>query len=443
MSLILFRTKMYKTRIKKWGLDKKNKENEMRAIVRKHTHRSQHGLKSIFRIRGRTVNYADVLRYWERKKVRITEALARRAISETPEAVECLTPEPLLVRAPKAIMDSEHIFVLLRDYYKGPFESGTWRHVGQMSRCYSTKDKFDGMTYLKAMSRQCGAACNYLNDGNFIKARRFLDSATANVKEIILSEDPFLFTTLFLALARVHEDGWLRVALVILRHFSDMGKLLLGNKHPLHLICKWLVSQDEVHQISFGDVVQRSLQVIDESFEMTLGSLHIATLSSRLCSLRVRFKDGDEPAGLVLQKLLLDSDRALGRSHSHTLRVCLVLAHRYLHHHNFQQAKEVAQEIVARINSIETENRTWSPDFRPMALNALAIAQDGLGETQAAVTSLWEARKLFYSPGNSKGGHLVGIMLNLEQILVKHGELDSAVHVKEQRMSIKEAIGDD
>lgn len=54
-----------------------------------------------------------------------------------------------------------------------------------------------------------------------------------------------------------------------------------------------------------------------------------------------------------------------------------------------------------------------------------------------------EPIELFYSPGNSKGGHLVGIMLNLEQMLVKHGELDSAAHVKEQRMSIMEAIGDD
>jgi len=440
---MFFRTKMYKTRIKKWGLDKKNKENEMRAIVRKHTHRSQHGLKSIFRIRGRTVNYADVLRYWERKKVRITEALARRAISETPEAVECLTPEPLLVRAPKAIMDSERIFVILRDYYKGSFESGTWKNAGQMSRCYSTKDNLDSMTYQDGMLHHCVAACKCLNDGHFFEARRFLESATANVKEIILSEDPFLFSILFVALDIVHKYGWLGAALAILRHFSDMGKLLLGNKHPLHLVCKWLVSQDEVHQISFGDVVQRSLQVIGESFEMTLGTHHLATLSSRLRTLHWRVKDGDEPAGLLLQKLLLDSDRALGRSHSLTLRVCFVLAHRYLHHHNFQQAKEVAQEIVARINSIETENRTWSPDFRPMVINALAIAQDGLCETQAAVTSLREPIESFYSPENSKGGHLVGFMLNLEQMLVKHGELDSAVHVKEQRMSIKEAIGDD
>lgn len=37
------RAKMYKTHIKQWGLDKKNKENEMTAIVRKNADRVSKG----------------------------------------------------------------------------------------------------------------------------------------------------------------------------------------------------------------------------------------------------------------------------------------------------------------------------------------------------------------------------------------------------------------
>jgi hypothetical protein len=43
---------MYKDRIKKWGLDKKNKERDMVAILRKKTERDAVGKESSFRVRG-------------------------------------------------------------------------------------------------------------------------------------------------------------------------------------------------------------------------------------------------------------------------------------------------------------------------------------------------------------------------------------------------------
>ncbi|KAL2057518.1 hypothetical protein ABVK25_001902 [Lepraria finkii] len=85
--------KMYKMRIKQWGLDKKNnKENEMRAIVHKNKQRSDQGKRSVYRTRDRQVDYADVVRYFNRKKISIDDVIARRTGSATPEAVECFTP---------------------------------------------------------------------------------------------------------------------------------------------------------------------------------------------------------------------------------------------------------------------------------------------------------------------------------------------------------------
>lgn len=62
-------------RIKQWGLDKKNKENEMRAIVHKNKQRSDQGKRSVYRTRDRQVDYADVVRYFNRKKYRLTMSL--------------------------------------------------------------------------------------------------------------------------------------------------------------------------------------------------------------------------------------------------------------------------------------------------------------------------------------------------------------------------------
>lgn len=60
---------MYKSRIKKWNLDKKTKEGEAWAILRMKMHRDAAGKESAFRVRGRTVIVDDVLRYFKRKGI--------------------------------------------------------------------------------------------------------------------------------------------------------------------------------------------------------------------------------------------------------------------------------------------------------------------------------------------------------------------------------------
>jgi hypothetical protein len=58
---------MYKTRVQKWGLDKKTKEPEAWAILRIKMARDLVGKDSAFRVRGKPVTIDDVLRYFKRK----------------------------------------------------------------------------------------------------------------------------------------------------------------------------------------------------------------------------------------------------------------------------------------------------------------------------------------------------------------------------------------
>ncbi|KAE9364653.1 hypothetical protein N431DRAFT_354655 [Stipitochalara longipes BDJ] len=83
--------KMYKDRINKWRLDKKNKESDMLAILRKKTQREAIGKRSSFRVRGQPVSMEEVLQYFKRKKnMRDEEAYN----APTPSDVSCRTPSP-------------------------------------------------------------------------------------------------------------------------------------------------------------------------------------------------------------------------------------------------------------------------------------------------------------------------------------------------------------
>ena len=82
---------MYKDRITKWRLEKKNKQIDMLAILRKKTQRDAVGKQSSFRVRGRPVTIEEVLHYFKRKKSAGDEDAYN---APTPSDVSCRTPSP-------------------------------------------------------------------------------------------------------------------------------------------------------------------------------------------------------------------------------------------------------------------------------------------------------------------------------------------------------------
>jgi hypothetical protein len=92
-----FSLKMYKDRIRKWKLDKKHKEGDMLAILRKQTERNAVGKGSTFRVRGQPVTIEEVLHYLKRKK-NVRDEEAYNAL--TPSDVSCRTPSPAPVLVP-------------------------------------------------------------------------------------------------------------------------------------------------------------------------------------------------------------------------------------------------------------------------------------------------------------------------------------------------------
>src|SRR5277367_3385456 len=107
---------MYKSRIMKWNLAKKNKARDMAVVHRLHRQRQACQKNSDFKIRGRPCNIQDVQRYIKRKVRQDPAFLTKYLDAPTPEHIACRTPsmspEPLLSESPTvsggAVVDEEH-----------------------------------------------------------------------------------------------------------------------------------------------------------------------------------------------------------------------------------------------------------------------------------------------------------------------------------------------
>src|SRR5262249_43483568 len=62
-------TKMFKTRIRRWGLDKKHKAPEVLEMLRLKRERDAAGKESTFFVRGRRINWDDIELYVKRSRV--------------------------------------------------------------------------------------------------------------------------------------------------------------------------------------------------------------------------------------------------------------------------------------------------------------------------------------------------------------------------------------
>ena len=87
---------MYKTRITKWGLDKKTKEREARAILRLHAQRRDKPTK--MRLRGQPVDVNRIQTYFKRKGISVEDVLSPESNSNSD--VDLFTDMDLVCRTP-------------------------------------------------------------------------------------------------------------------------------------------------------------------------------------------------------------------------------------------------------------------------------------------------------------------------------------------------------
>ena len=427
--------KMYKRRIKLWGLDKNNKDAEMRAIARKTKVRLDQGKQSEVRVRDKAIDDEEVMRYWRRKGRSISDVIAHRNASVTPEAVEVVTPVPSRVATPTSLAVPEHIFATIRVYFEGSFASGNWVNNNPEKLCRTRKVQGIPSKDLDDFANHSGTVCQLYSNGLYQEAGRILVSLTSNFKKILLAEHPETLGRILDTVILVRLQGRNEIGIVILRQFFALGEFVVGKEHPLRLICGLLASADA---IQFDEIVARcALSVVDQ-FESLFGPMHCSTLLSRIRYIRNAIGARGQREEL-LQDLLGQCELHLGSfdARTHLLRYELV-CHFYFGGQD-AEALVVGQDLIAHIQHSQSPDRHHNFS-NPLYLAIVAYSQWALGHMVLAEANLREAIALRISKRGARDSLAGFWLVQLGQLLLEMGRWTSAAEVQEKRMAMWDQI---
>ena len=380
------RNKMYKRRIKQWGLDKKNKDEEMRAVVRKTKERLDRGKRSEILVRGKAIGEKEVMRYWRRKRISIDEAITHRTASVTPEAVEIVTPVPSRVATPTSLAVPERIFTAIRDYFEGSFASGNWVYDNPEILCYTKKVQEISRDELRDFVNHSLTACELFSNHRYQEAGRILISVTSKFKRILLAEHPETLGHILGTVMSVRRVGRDEIGMAILRQFCALGEFVVGKEHPLRLICGWLASVDA---FQFEEIIARSLQSVTDQFESFVGPMHFSTLMSRTYHLNNINRERDQNEE-QLRNLLEQCELRLEPSNVRTHLLRYELASHYFNGGQHAEALRVGQDLIAHVQYGQTSTWVYS-DYYALGLSIVANSQWNLGHMSLAEAALREA----------------------------------------------------
>ena len=428
--LIICSIRMYRQRIKDWGLDKNHKDKEMKAIVRKHEGRVAKGKASTLRIRGRNIDYQDVVRYWKRKNISIDAVGALRSMSKTPEAVECLTPLPSPITTPEVLAVPERIFRMLRDYHQVSLVAGTWRLNGKYQFCRTTKVSSDCHDWTSTLINLCMLSFTLIESSAFEEATRELDRVCASIEKVVLAECPDTFVMLFMIIIYAHRCPRPELGLDMLGHMSAMGGILLGDQHPFKLVCGWLASLYLLDQRHNDEILIRSSKAICETFNVYLGHLSSTTIESLLGHfevVRISNQSTEYPES-GLRNLLHECETALGQDDDRTMEVHLHLASYHSKRYENTKARDEAQAIVVR---------SASRYFQRQGLEMLAWSLYRLGEVHKAFETQQQAIDVTIRGFGAGDPEVQRMMLVLERWMLEQDMPESAAQVRKERLRLK------
>ena len=418
---------MYKTRIAKWGLDKKNKEPEMRAIVRKNKQRAEQGKRSSFRVRKRDLDFTEVVRYWKRRGVTVDEVIARSTASPTPETVECFTVVSSPITPPDDLATPEYIFRIIRGYIAASFESGTWVKTDPQTKCYSIKGRKDD-NYAVDFSDMCYLAGRLFVTKKFDEVENTLSPTSAISRKMLLAEAPQTIEAILDRVAKMSSRRYHEITLRILRQLSATSKELLGENHPLSLFTGWLAAMP---RSQVKAIVSRCFDVIIDDFESLIGPMHTTTLSCRL------FRTPKDNNPTIVRRLLNKCESALGSYDERTLDVRLQLLHCTWREGHVAEAMRLGEDLVAIVHTtVAIVDPIW---FQIECYKLIAICHHNLGKLDQAIANLQAAIGLIMEHYGSQDVGLVCGLLPLEQWCIEQGNLGAATTARDERIRLLES----
>ncbi len=429
--LMVNRIKMYKNKITQWGLDKKNKEHEVLAFIRKTTQRAAVGKKTIARVRNHVLDLEEVQRYIKRKPYSMEFALEQSA--STPPGLVCFTPEmPSSPRIPEVYAVPEQIFVLMRDYVTGSFESGTWICDDPKSGCRSIKNFGGAATALENFNAFVGGAYVHYEKGSVAEGGRLLVAAAAGIKDILVAESPTFFLILIslMSYTRLKKT---HIFLPILRQLSDMAAIVLPEKHPIGQIYRHLGSLDS-HQLD--DIVPLSFQSFLDQFESILGQFNFDALNLR--TKYIAYHTGNfEQIESGLRDHLQKCISAHEGSDDASLDVLSLIVNNLLNQERYVEAEHTALDLIARAPYTDMFDSRY---FYCEGYQFLSLAQCELGKIPVAEASIDRAIQESALARGWDHPRTLKYLLTYETMLEGWGNHASAAKVRRQKQDIIESL---
>lgn len=364
---------MYKDRIGKWGFNKNIKSKKMEAIVRKQVQRSRSGKKSAFCLCNHPVSEHKIRRYRTRFKLLSDEqALTLRA--KTPPDLVCYTPLASPMTTPRELETPELIAKLIQEYISGSFYSKMWV-IGDGEGCTSTKNPTTSIFDFYDLSNN---ALTYFGWGEVRRAYQLLDMAVALIRPMLSDQDPQFLRIFFFTLRNLICDSRLgpisnEIALMLLRHFSEMSSVVIGPQHPFSRMFPRLMGL-EISMLKHVFSIAHQCQL--EGFAKRLGRFS----RTMMPFLIERYWDTDHSQSLEhFLALLAELEHALGPSDLRCLRVRLYLAASYFRCEQYGEMAEMAQSVITTALTVQADSLRFAA-FHHLSEAQFGLSQFGLAE---------------------------------------------------------------
>ncbi|KAI3535218.1 hypothetical protein CSPX01_11588 [Colletotrichum filicis] len=264
-------TKMYKSRLKTWKLDKKLKEAEVVLMLRQKEDRDAAGKRSQFFLRGQQVDWERVVQYLKHRPD--LQGITRVDITRYRAAsldIKCSTPSPTLPkneipRRMESCPDLRRLddsFRIIHSYLDGAFETGLVVIDGRI--LYGPNGK-PAKQRVRKWHDDMAEVHALLNRQEMTAGFRLLNKQLDVLKDLIREQDPELLILTFHDIFDLESKLYETLLVFVYR----MHQAIFGEKHPLSLIWNNLVRFTAETRVQF---VLSTADFTANEFEAKMGA---------------------------------------------------------------------------------------------------------------------------------------------------------------------------
>ena len=380
---------MYKTRIHKWGLDKKYKEREALAIVKMYTRRQ--GKPTQILLRGRTVDIKDVQTHLKRKRVAVADVLDLE-VDAVPDLV-CKTPEmspkplstglspdvldtnvdshlqglilracPKHIDSPDLFKTAELLFSDVQDYVLSSFETGSWVSHGPDQYCQSKKASVAGGDS-HDMYREIQLACSLFDGRRPAEAIQKVYKGFSFIRFIVEDQSVVALSYMIRSIAMLLVRQLKPIALMLCRQiysaanrFSSRESLAISIFGRIFSRMGFLISNTEMQDYGY---LLAALRSSIDSYNKILGPSHLQSLQAAVALTWV-MRSLHGPEGLVepLKAFHTSLERQQGSGIWQALLLLTVLVDVHVECDQLGDAEIVAQRMVEQATRLKETSKS-------------------------------------------------------------------------------------